>query len=508
MTINLLEIKYNNTKIVKFIFNEVKKNNDLIWDGQWFLFQLKKICQLIKVNDCNKYKYSNNIIEYLFKIKKIKKIKNNILSKDHHLFTIDLSSIDEKIVKKYGFIQTNILPKISLNLYGDITNYHHNNIYFTNKPTPISNQNVEKIIKKNQKLDCKKLKKKASNPTCHNVDYCIWDNGKCREKKKNEKKEDDPCKKLQKKANSAKNTIACNDNDDCVWDGGKCIQKKKSKLIKIKIKSNKLKSTKKINKKCKKNCKELNKKCNKLTGRCNKVDKKKEKKSKKDIKTEKILKLKDDIVFKSSPRSKWPFFLLSNFYGGSEFTFMSQRTTNPNLKELYLKLRDLNMNYKSFKNYRIQLQPSSRNKYEKPDYKDPYYYNKEGNVFIATGLIAKLISGSYKMKKRLKIVNKIAVGFGLEGNIKQEDFIDGTLKDKKKWMMNALELKFKNSFYKEILLKTNNNIIYENKSSRDKNSIWAGKTGLLGKLLLKVRKNLKQNGGNSPDWYRNLLKFI
>ena len=38
------------------------------------------------------------------------------------------------------------------------------------------------------KLECKKLKKKASNPTCNNVDYCIWDNGKCREKKNNETK--------------------------------------------------------------------------------------------------------------------------------------------------------------------------------------------------------------------------------------------------------------------------------------------------------------------------------
>ena len=256
---------------------------------------------------------------------------------------------------------------------------------------------------------------------------------------------------------------------------------------------------KKEGKKCDKDklqeCLKKGKVCNEETGRC------KEKKEK-----------KSEIAFKSSPRSKWPFFLLSNFYGGSEFTYMSQRTTNSNLKKLYLKLRDMDMNYESFKNYRIKLQPSSKNKYEKPTYKDPYYYKDEdGTVFIGTGLIAKLISGSYKQEKRLKIVNEIAVRLDLEGNIKKEDFIDGTLKDKKKWMMNALKLKFKDSFYEDILLKTNNSDIYELKSGRDKNSMWAGKTGLLGKLLIKVRKNLKQKGvkgGNLPSWYNDLIKFI
>ena len=373
---------------------------------------------------------------------------------------------------------------------------------------------------KEVKGKCDKTKKNKCNNK-HKV--CNEVTGRCINKKCEDKKEANAAKdKAKKEANAAREAKKKAKLEEVAKKKAECKKKKMIYDSKTKDcrerkrrgkkpkkdlspkkdlmpKKNEKPKPKAKNKKCDEDkideCSKKGKVCNEETGRC------KEKKEK-----------KSEIAFKSSPRSKWPFFLLSNFYGGSEFTYMSQRTTNSNLKKLYLKLRDMDMNYESFKNYRIKLQPSSKNKYEKPTYKDPYYYKDEdGTVFIGTGLIAKLISGSYKQEKRLKIVNEIAVRLDLEGNIKKEDFIDGTLKDKKKWMMNALKLKFKDSFYEDILLKTNNSDIYELKSGRDKNSMWAGKTGLLGKLLIKVRKNLKQKGvkgGNLPSWYNDLIKFI
>ena len=60
------------------------------------------------------------------------------------------------------------------------------------------------------------------------------------------------------------------------------------------------------------------------------------------------------MVIKFKSNYKAPAALLSNFYGGSEFTFMSQRTKNETLKKLYLDLRD-NMTYDQYQNYRERL---------------------------------------------------------------------------------------------------------------------------------------------------------
>lgn len=136
--------------------------------------------------------------------------------------------------------------------------------------------------------------------------------------------------------------------------------------------------------------------------------------------------------------------LLSNLYGGAEFDYMSQRTSNDRLRMLYLQLRniDWDQNYELFKNLRGMLMGKKTiEQYVKIGYKDPY--KKDGKV--AGGLIAKLISGCFRpnMTARLAKVNELANAYlGPGANILKSDFEDGTREEKKTWMLKALRRKF------------------------------------------------------------------
>lgn len=204
------------------------------------------------------------------------------------------------------------------------------------------------------------------------------------------------------------------------------------------------------------------------------------------------------IKFKSNYRA--PAVLLSNFYGGSEFTFMSQRTENETLKKLYLDLRD-NMTYDQYKIYRERLMDPKppltrpRKKIFTETYKDPYVKEYKGKKYYGFGVIAKLISACYKptMKKRLMEVNEIAKSrFGDEATpIKKEDFLPNTQQQNTDYMLNALRLKFQKEPYKSYLKSTAGEKLYEAGSYREgKNNIWTGEDGLLGKLLTVVRGEL------------------
>ncbi len=190
------------------------------------------------------------------------------------------------------------------------------------------------------------------------------------------------------------------------------------------------------------------------------------------------------IAFKSN--SKAPYFLLSNFYGGSEFTYMSQRTNNSNLIKLYISLRD-KMDYCTFKNYRERLM---RKVIYKEGYKDRYVKMYDGQQYYGFGVIAKLISACWKtsMKKRLEIVNEIAQERGLTGDIKQEDFLK-TEDENRRYMKIALRIKFNIEPYRTVLLDTGSNKVYE-RQGRGK-SLWAGENGLLGTLLMEIREELQ-----------------
>jgi len=204
-----------------------------------------------------------------------------------------------------------------------------------------------------------------------------------------------------------------------------------------------------------------------------------------------------EISFKS--RNKAPLVFLSNFYGGSEFTYMSQRTENPTLHKLYLDLRD-NMTYEEYKIYRERLMdpmpPTSRPRKQifKQGYRDAYLKEYNGEQFYGFGVIAKLISACYKstMKKRLREVNEIAKErFGDETmEIKDSDFLMNTDQQNRDYMLFALRLKFQQEPYKSYLISTAGKKLYEAKGNRGGDNVWAGKDGLLGELLMLVRDEL------------------
>ena len=206
------------------------------------------------------------------------------------------------------------------------------------------------------------------------------------------------------------------------------------------------------------------------------------------------------IVFKSN--SKAPYFLLSNFYGGSEFTYMSMRTNNPTLQALYISLRD-NMDYKTFKSYRERLM---RKKIYKEGKKDHYMKTYNGKQYYGFGVIAKLISACWKtsMTKRLEIVNDIAQERGLIGVIKKDDFLMGTDEQNKQFMKSALGVKFAKEPYRTVLLGTGSNNVYERQGNRGK-SLWAGEDGWLGLLLMQIRDELQ--GATLGKRKRPQLKF-
>lgn len=199
------------------------------------------------------------------------------------------------------------------------------------------------------------------------------------------------------------------------------------------------------------------------------------------------------ISFKSS--NKAPVCLLSNFYGGSEFTYMSLRAKGSTLPELYIKLRDTLKTYKEFNTYRDRLMDPCppNNRPRKEQKRGRYIREYEGNTYIAFGLIAKLISACYKesMTKRLKEVNLIAKELGLTGEIKACDFGDGDEPFKKNAMKVALSIKFESEPYKSYLISTGDKKLYEGEGRRGK-SPWEGEEGWLGKLLMEVREELKQ----------------
>ena len=203
-----------------------------------------------------------------------------------------------------------------------------------------------------------------------------------------------------------------------------------------------------------------------------------------------------EIKFKS--RNKAPVVFLSNFYGGSEFTYHSQRTRNPTLKKLYLDLRD-NMTYDQYKVYRERLmilypKGRARKTIFKDGYRDAYMKDFGGEQYYGFGIVAKLISACYKpaMKKRLMEVNWIAQErFGDEATpILADDFLESTDQEKWDYMLVALRIKFQKEPYKSYLMSTAGKKLYEAEGHREGKNVWAGKDGILGKLLMKVRDEL------------------
>ena len=206
--------------------------------------------------------------------------------------------------------------------------------------------------------------------------------------------------------------------------------------------------------------------------------------------------------FKSS--NSPPLCYFSNFFV-SEFTFMSFRTNNPRLKALYIKMRDFNWDsdqgYEMFKQCRQRLQPTTKKKYaNNPDYHGGYLKSAQlSQPRVASGVLAQLMSRCYKTteKKRLAVVNEMATEWLTDeqleewpGPIRSSDFIDGTIEQKKTWMMMALQHKYSIPFYRNLLCATSDGWLWERGGPRDKNSNFTGEKGLLTVCLRETKMKL------------------
>jgi hypothetical protein len=242
----------------------------------------------------------------------------------------------------------------------------------------------------------------------------------------------------------------------------------------------------------------------------------------------------------------------SNFFGGAEFTFMASRTRNIRLMNLYTWLRDVNWDskepieiprngkdsfntftngYEYFKECRERLM-GKKIYVNGKRYNDHYYKtDAEEGPRVAAGLIAKLISGCWRknMTRRLKEVNKMA--YEILGELKhgereidRGDFSLSNTRDdnnqlvinddkpklKEALMMDALNIKYGNNFFKYLLLEAPDGI-YEQAGGRDTAPLWTGpwtgpdaktgepKSGLLAKCLSKVKENIKRQQPRLPE---------
>ncbi len=259
--------------------------------------------------------------------------------------------------------------------------------------------------------------------------------------------------------------------------------------------------------------------------------------------------------FKANMGVKMCYF--SNFFGGAEFTFMASRTRNIRLIRLYTWLREVNWDskepieiprngedefhtftngYEYFKECRERLMAGKKLSVEEykiyvEEYRDPYYKNVEEGPRVAAGLIAKLISGCWRksMTRRLKEVNKMAYeilgklehgereidrgDFSLSNTIDDNNQLvikDDKASKKEELMMDALNIKYGNNFFKYLLLGAPDGI-YEKAGGRDTALLWTGpwtgpdaktgepKSGLLAKCLSKVKENIKRQQPRLPE---------
>jgi len=240
---------------------------------------------------------------------------------------------------------------------------------------------------------------------------------------------------------------------------------------------------------------------------------------------------------------KAPMCYFSNFFGGAEFTFMASRTMNNRLAKLYTFLRDVEWDslspiyiprngkdifhnfengYEYFKECRVRL--TGKNMYVNDSYRDPYYKNVKDGARVAAGLIAKLMSGCWRksMHKRLQTVNvmaneilgelqkdeqEIGIGdFSLSNEIEngQIVIIDDDEKLKEYLMMHALNLKYSDAYFRDLLLDDKYDGIYEMKGGRDTAPLWTGEDGLLARCLSNVKQNIISRYPNPPNYRKHI----
>ena len=186
----------------------------------------------------------------------------------------------------------------------------------------------------------------------------------------------------------------------------------------------------------------------------------------------------DKIIFNSKSAN---FYELSNFYGGVEPCYMKDRFENKKIKDLF---DDFDSSDKEkFLYYLKKLQPEK----SWTDAKLNYWF-KAGKPI--TGILSKLAGGSVKntagARRRLKVLVELS---GLEEEVKIRE--NRTNDEKIELMMKCLREKYNKPYYRTLLLSTGDSVLHE-KPMRGKGDFWTFPgEDTLGKLLMKVREEIK-----------------
>lgn len=193
----------------------------------------------------------------------------------------------------------------------------------------------------------------------------------------------------------------------------------------------------------------------------------------------------EEIYFNSKSKK---FNELSNFYGGVEACYMSDRFLDVEVKELFETFESLTNDKDKFIMYLKELQPEKKKWTQR---QLDWWVDSKGVPI--TGILSKLLGGSVKPgrtgKKRLSIVKNI-VGLSvlsIKPILSHEEKVE--------LMMKCLRKKYSIKRYKDLLLSTGDAILHE-KPMRGRGNEWTSGPGgldLLGNLLMKIRDELKND---------------
>jgi len=180
-----------------------------------------------------------------------------------------------------------------------------------------------------------------------------------------------------------------------------------------------------------------------------------------------------EVYFNSKSKENY---LLSNFYGGVEANYMSHRFVNPEIKRLF---RDFETcNKEKFIEYLRILQPEK---------KPTNYWFKNGEPI--RGILSKLVGNSVKggkaYAKRLEIIRDLA---GVDEVILSPSV---SIEERNELMLSCLREKYTKKEYRDLLLATGTSALHERPLRGFKSEWTYPGDDLLGKLLMKVRDEIR-----------------
>ncbi len=207
------------------------------------------------------------------------------------------------------------------------------------------------------------------------------------------------------------------------------------------------------------------------------------------------------ISFNSKSSDKDHRALLSNFYGGVEFEYISQRYSGTVLQLLdRMELAD----FKTFLGYLKQLQPGKKTWTVRQE----QYWTRNGDPIH--GILAKLVGNGVKDPKRLQTLQDM--------DMVQEVQIKEQVSDTQKilQMVSCLQHKFvPQELYRNVLLKTGEAILHEkplrgngggnNWTYKKINGVEYGHDWL-GRLLMWIRADLRDKAPPLQDFIKLLVE--